>query len=143
MAFREVRVFEIREVLRLWLRGEGVRATERLAGVDRKTVRRYQAAAEALGLVGTAVRSSCRTCSWARWWRRSGRTGRTVEGTPGVCWSPTHEQIATWLKIEQLTVVKVGELLARRGIVVPARTLHRYALEVGDVGRGRLGTTAS
>jgi hypothetical protein len=32
MAFREVRVFEVREVLRLWLRGEGVRATERLAG---------------------------------------------------------------------------------------------------------------
>jgi hypothetical protein len=51
MAFREVRVFEIREVLRLWLRGEGVRATERLAGVDRKTVRRYQTAAEDLGLV--------------------------------------------------------------------------------------------
>ena len=42
MAFREVRVFEVREVLRLWLRGEGVRATERLVGVDRKTVRRYR-----------------------------------------------------------------------------------------------------
>jgi len=47
MAFREVRVFEVREVLRLWLRGEGVRATERLAGVDRKTVRRYVAASVA------------------------------------------------------------------------------------------------
>jgi hypothetical protein len=43
MALREVRVFEVREVLRLWLRGEGLRATERLAGVDRKTVRRYLA----------------------------------------------------------------------------------------------------
>ena len=41
MAFREVRVFEVREVLRLWLRGEGLRSTERLVGVDRKTVRRY------------------------------------------------------------------------------------------------------
>ena len=51
MAFREVRVFEIREVRRLWLRGEGVRSTERLAGVDRKTVRRYLAAAVELGLV--------------------------------------------------------------------------------------------
>ena len=35
MAFREVRVFEVREVLRLWLRGEGIRAVERLGGVDR------------------------------------------------------------------------------------------------------------
>jgi hypothetical protein len=41
MAFREVRVFEVREVLRLWLAGEGIRATERLVGFDRKTVRRY------------------------------------------------------------------------------------------------------
>jgi hypothetical protein len=32
MAFREVQVHEIREVLRLWLRGEGVRSAERLAG---------------------------------------------------------------------------------------------------------------
>ncbi len=51
MAFREVRVFEVREVLRLWLRGEGFRSTERLAGVDRKTVRRYVAAPMELGLV--------------------------------------------------------------------------------------------
>ena len=40
MAFREVRVFEVREVLRLWIGGEGLRAVERLVGLDRKTVRR-------------------------------------------------------------------------------------------------------
>ena len=49
MAFREVRVFEVREVLRLWLAGEGIRATERLVGFDRKTVRRYVDAAVGLG----------------------------------------------------------------------------------------------
>jgi hypothetical protein len=51
MAFREVRVFEIRELFRLWLAGEGIRAIERLVGFDRKTVRRYLGAAEGLGLV--------------------------------------------------------------------------------------------
>src|SRR5688572_13988785 len=50
MAFREVRVFEVREVLRLWLAGEGLRGIERLSQVDRKTVRRYVEAAVALGL---------------------------------------------------------------------------------------------
>ena len=45
MAFREVRVFEVREVLRLWLRGETLRGIERLSRVDRKTVRRYVEAA--------------------------------------------------------------------------------------------------
>jgi transposase len=38
-------------------------------------------------------------------------------------------------------VVKAGELLARRGIVVPERTLHRYALQVLGHGRGCRGST--
>ena len=50
MGFREVRVFEVQEVLRLWLGGEGLRAVERLVGIDRKTVRRYVNAAIELGL---------------------------------------------------------------------------------------------
>lgn len=50
MVFREVRVFEVREVLRLWLRGEGLRSVERLSGMDRKTVRRYVSAAKGLGV---------------------------------------------------------------------------------------------
>jgi hypothetical protein len=50
MAFREVRVFEERDVLRLWLRGEGSRGTERLSNLVRKTVRRYVETAIGLGL---------------------------------------------------------------------------------------------
>jgi transposase len=52
-----------------------------------------------------------------------------------------HKAISDWLAKDGLNVVKVHELLARRGVVVPERTLHRYALEVCDVGRGRRGTT--
>jgi transposase len=40
-----------------------------------------------------------------------------------------------------VTVRKAHELLGRRGVVVPERTMHRYALEVCDVGRGRRGST--
>ncbi len=57
MAFREVRVFEVREVLRLWLRGKGQRPISELerpiselVGMDRKTVRRYIDAAVGWGL---------------------------------------------------------------------------------------------
>jgi SAM-dependent methyltransferase len=53
----------------------------------------------------------------------------------------SHQLIEDWLKKDGLTVVKVHDLLGRRGIVVPQRTLHRYALNVCDVGRGRRGTT--
>lgn len=53
MAFREVRVHEVREVLRHWVADEavGVRTIAERAGVDRKTARRYVEAAAAAGLV--------------------------------------------------------------------------------------------
>src|ERR1700738_1517909 len=41
MSYREVSVIEIREMLRLWLQGLGLREVARLSGTDRKTVRRY------------------------------------------------------------------------------------------------------
>jgi DNA-binding IclR family transcriptional regulator len=51
MGYREVSVVEIREVLRRWVRGEGLRAIARNTGVDRKTVRRYVEAAQAVAVV--------------------------------------------------------------------------------------------
>jgi len=45
VAYREVSVIEGREVLRAWLDGQGLRRVAELAGVDRKTARRYVEAA--------------------------------------------------------------------------------------------------
>jgi hypothetical protein len=50
MAFREVSVIEVREVLRGWLAGAGLRKVAEQAGVDRKTARRYVEAATEAGL---------------------------------------------------------------------------------------------
>ena len=50
MGFREVSVVEVKEVLRGWLEGSGLRTVAERAGVDRKTARRYVAAAQAAGL---------------------------------------------------------------------------------------------
>ena len=50
MSYREVSVIEIVEMLRLWLQGLGLREVARLAGTDRKTVRRYVDRARACGL---------------------------------------------------------------------------------------------
>jgi transposase len=137
MAFREVRVFEVREVLRLWLAGEGFRSVERLTLIDRKTVRRYVQAAVALGLDRDGGEGQltdvlvARVVEAVRPHRHDGR---------GHAWhvlEAQHAQVEQWLVKEKLTVVKAHELLARRGVVVPQRTLHRYALEVLQVGRGR------
>jgi hypothetical protein len=50
VAFKEVSVVQVKEVLRRWLRGdEGLRRVADGAGVDRKTAQRYVDAAQALG----------------------------------------------------------------------------------------------
>lgn len=62
----------------------------------------------------------------------------------GTAWglgAANHDQLKAWLVDDGLTMVKTGELLARRGTVVPERTLHCYALEVLGVGRSARGTT--
>ena len=141
MTFREVQVHEIREVLRLWLRGEGHRSIERLASVDRKTVRRYIGAAVACGLVRDGGEEQLtdeligQVCELVRPHRPDGH---------GAAWATlraNHDQLKAWLVDDKLTVVKVHDLLCRRGVVVAERTLHRYALEVLGVGRSARGTT--
>jgi transposase len=137
MAFREVPVYEVREVLRLWLRGEGIRATQRLAGVDRKTVRRYVAAAVELGLDRAGGESQL----------SDEFLGLVVERVRphrldghGQAWQVLGEhrdQIRAWVEKDELTTVKVGQLLARRGVVVPARTLDRFVVELCGPRRGR------
>lgn len=64
MAFRDVRVFRVRELLRLWLRGEGIRPVSRMVGMGRKTVRRYVDAADELDIALTVPR--CWPCG--PWW---------------------------------------------------------------------------
>jgi hypothetical protein len=137
MAFREVPMFEIREVLRLWLAGEGLRAIARLARVDRKTVRRYVVAAEAAGLVrddgegqltDELVGEVCEAVRPAR------------PGGHGTAWDALvpHEELIRGLTGRGLRVTKIQVLLARRGVVVPYRTLHRFASERCGFGQGRV-----
>lgn len=135
MAFREVPVFEVREVLRLWLGGHGFRAIERLSGVNRKTVRRYVTAGEGLGLVregGVGQLTDLFLGSVVEAVRPHRFDGH------GESWRllvAHHDEIKVWLDAG-LTAVKVGDLLARKGVVVPERTLHRYAKEECGHGRG-------
>jgi hypothetical protein len=131
MAFREVPMFEVREVLRLWLGGEGQRSVARLSRVDRKTVRRYVGAAiEAgvsvdggveqlddltLGRIVEIVRPH-RSDGHGQAWAALVERRDTVEGwvTAGVAG------------------VKICELLARDGVGVPERTVQRFiAAEFG------------
>src|SRR5690242_4228167 len=120
MVFREVAVTEIREVLRAWLSGVGLRQVARQAGVDRKTARRYvQAAVDAgLALDGGLAQLTDELV---------GQVVQVVRpvrpGGHGRAWDrleARHAQIQAWVK-QGLSVVKIGVLLERRGVVVPYR----------------------
>jgi hypothetical protein len=50
---------------------------------------------------------------------------------------PHEELIGGWVE-RGLRVTKIAELLARRGVVVPYRTLHRFASEGCGFGQGRV-----
>ena len=115
--------------------GAGLRRVGAQAGVDRKTARHYVNAAVAAGLdrdggveqltdeligqVVAAVRPERPQGHGAGW--------EALERQ--------HEQIVEWVG-KDLTVVKIGDLLARRGVLVAQRTLHRYCVERTDY-RGR------
>jgi transposase len=139
MAFREVAVTEIREVLRAWLTGAGLRRVAAQAGVDRKTARRYVAAAVAAGLARDGGAGQL----------TDGLVGQVAEvvrpvrpGGHGLGWErleACRAEIGAWVK-EGLTVVKIGVLLERRGIVVPYRTLHRFCAERCGYGRAAAAT---
>jgi transposase len=140
MAFREVRVFEVREVLRLWLSDHGFRSVERLSGVDRKTVRRYVTAAVEAGLDRVGGEDQL-TDEFLAVVVEKVRPHR-LDGH-GEAWrllEQHQEQIKTWLEVEDLTVAKVRNLLFRQGIAVPARTLERFAAELCGPRRGRATT---
>jgi transposase len=140
MAFREVLVTEVFEVLRAWLSGQGKRPAAARAGVNVKTAARYIRAAqeagldrgggegqltdELIGLVVSAVRPA-----------RPAGHGQSWEAL-----TARRDDIAGWVR-DGLTLVKAGELLERSGTVVPYRTLARFAAAECGYSSSRPGVT--
>ena len=125
---------EIREVLRAWLAGAGLRRVAEQAGVDRKTARRYVQAAVDAGVArdgGLAQLSD----------ELVGQVAQVVRpvrpGGHGQAWDQLEAcraEIEAQVKAG-LSVVKIGVLLERRGVVAPYRTLHRFCVERCGFGR--------
>jgi Bleomycin resistance protein-like N-terminal len=126
MAFREVLVTQVREVLQAWLAGAGKRPAARRAGVDVKTAARYIRAAQAAGLARDGDESQLsdellgQVVVAVRPARPAGH-GESWEALAG-----RQDAITGWVK-DSLTLVKMHEFLERSGTMVPYRTLARFA----------------
>ncbi len=135
MAYREVTMVEIKEVLRLWRAGAKKKQIAARLTLDVKTVRRYIAAAEgceiAIGLEALGDRAGCRRGRGVVW----------IPGPHGDGWErceAERDAIRTLLD-DRVRLSKIRRLLHRRGVEVPYSTLHRFA--VAELGFGQRGPT--
>jgi hypothetical protein len=139
VAFREVTMHEVREILRRWLRGEGLREIARQGIADRKTVRRYIQAAQASGLESDHLETSLNDEMLAAVLAHLQTEGR--QSSNGLTWKQCSEQRDfIRAKLDQgVRLTKVRKLLRRQGIDLPYATLWRYASS--ELGFGKTSAT--
>lgn len=138
MAFREVAMTEIKEVLRLWLGGQAKRQVARQVGVDPKTARSYIEVAESVGLSpsqGEAALTEERLAEVVAKLRPP--SGRPHGDAWALC--DGHREMIGKHLAGGVRLSKVRKLMARVGVQVPYPTLYRFA--VAELGFGRAAPT--
>lgn len=138
MAYRELFVVEIKEILRLWARGHGYRAVARATGVDRKTVRRYVDTAIAHGLTRQEPELALNDELLAAVVVSLRPGAPPSAGAMRKHCAAHRELIEGWVR-RGCRGPKVVRLLARHtGVTVPLRTLQRFISdELVPASRGR------
>jgi hypothetical protein len=131
MGYREVGMFEVKEILRLYLdKGVGKKPTARVAGVDVKTVRRYIEATEALG-IGPPIDDEKLAQVFAH--LHAGEAREKGKGYQDC--EAKRDEIKAWLD-KKVRLTKVRKLLKRvHNVDVSYSTLHRFAVAELDFGR--------
>jgi transposase len=139
MAFREVTMLEVKEVLRLWLRGRPKKVIARQVGLDVKTVRRYVEAAEGCGVAPESGEAGLNEGVLAA--VLSKVQGQEVGRPRGEGWElcETHREVIQKYLESKVRPSKIRKLLVRRGVTVPSATLYRYV--TSELGFGRRGAS--
>jgi len=131
MAYREIAMWEILEVLRRVGRGEGQRAVQRVTGHSRSTIRRWVACATELGWAPALQEPDEALARQVAERMRPVAVGR-APGESEAQLEAHRDQIRAWLAPDAsgrgLRLSKVHQLIARRGVVVPYSSLHRFAV---------------
>ena len=123
MSFRELTMIDVKEVLRRWQAGQSARQMSREGVVGRRTAARYIDAADELGLTLDAELTDEAVRAVAN------RVQARPSPEPSEVRCLLEQQrirIEQWLQ-QDLTLVRVQELLTRDGVSIPYTTLRRYA----------------
>lgn len=135
MAYREVTMIEVKEVIRLWLSGVAKKAISRQLGLDRNTIRKYVKIAGKCGLrrqdgVGALTED------------RLTQVLVTLKTSPdrqhGGAWDlcVKHREFIEKKLDERIKLSKIRRLLKRSGDDIPYPTIRRFAVAELDFGRG-------
>lgn len=130
MGYRKLATNDINDLLHRWLSQHGIRKIARETGIDRKTIRRYLAAAKTCDLGGGRDPNDDDV----------GRVIKRVQArpprAPSEAWKrlmPFKEKIADCVDDDQrLRLQKARRMLADAGIHVTYWTLRRFALKARD-----------
>lgn len=137
MAFREVTMLEIKEVLRRWLRRETKSEISRQCGVSRGTVRSYIRAAEEGGLSPGQAESVLDDEQLAALAARLHPSSGRPRGDGWQRCEEHREYISKRLE-RNVRLTKIRKLLRRqKGVRVSYATLRRFAMERLGFGKGR------
>jgi len=124
MAYRELSMIEVQEVLRRYVNGAGLRAIARGAGVDRKTVGKFIRAGTAVGLrPGGPPPTETQLATILTALRGPGRP-KQVDA--GAALQPHQAQIQAWLG-EGLRLTKIYRRLRAQGVTLSYSSLYRFA----------------
>lgn len=136
MAYREVTMLEVREILRQWLAGMPLKRVAARLSCDPKTVRRYVRAAGGLDLVPgrgdqilgeeTVAAVMAAACP-----------ERPVAHGQGWADCQAHREFIASKLNAGVRLSKVRRLLQRSGVAIPYPTLRRFA--IGELGHGARG----
>jgi len=130
MAFLEVHMVQVREIVRRWQAGESKTAIGRVSGVSPRTVGRYIAAAMALG-VSQGGEPPPEAMLGGLLQRNHAGPLPSRETPARERLAGHEEQVARWLQEERLQLTRVHELLVRDGVAISYTTLRRYVREAG------------
>lgn len=130
MAFLEVRMVQVREIIRRWQAGENKMAIGRASGVSARTVGRYIEVAASYGVLRDGEPPGEEVL--AQLLQRNHPGPLPARETPAAArLAGRDDQLARWLQEERLQLTRVHELLIREGVIVSYTSLRRYVREAG------------
>lgn len=131
MVYREVRRMDSKDIIRRWQTGDSRRAIARSGGLARDTITKYLRAAQGLGISRHGPPPTDAQLGQLTHLGQVTR-GRAAPAAPQRArLAPYREEIAAWLRQDELQLTRIQELLDQRGLVVPYTTLRRFVRQAG------------